>query len=291
MTESDLLAITGEVVDATPFVDPMQKAIINNALGSLIAHNQALQVTVEMTRRITLPTIRAYEFTPDELADLAAAKTLTISDKATHERGWNLLKRIRATAKKAAAHYDGLKKPFNDVRGAILDMDKRDASVVDGVDGGLAARIRSYDDAEAERERREAERLQIEQDALARQEQQQSADALKAVARQEPDPAVRRALVSEAKAIENAPVVADEVKVESHRAKVSGGFYVITWTGKVTNKMLFLKAVIMGKIPLDVIEIRQSWVDAQATSNKENTSKVWPFITASWSKDVRTRGR
>lgn len=293
MTEQELLVAHGEVVDnaAVPFVDPMMKAAIKAALGDLTAHNQKLQVTVAMTRSITLPTISAYTFSGDELADLADAKTLAIVDKATHERGWILLKRIRQSAKAVTSHYAALKKPFNDIRNAILDMDDRDGRVVTGIDGGLAARIKAYDDAEAERERLETLRQQAEADALARQEQQQAADALKAVAKAEPNADVRTALMKEAKAIERAPVVADEVVVESNRAKVSGGFYVTTWAGTVTNKILFLKAVISGKIPIDVIEIKQSWINQQAADLKENTSKVWPFITATSTTAPRTRGR
>lgn len=271
------------------FVDPVaalaardtKREQTRSALAVIDKHPEEAARRIASVAGVTVQPIARYGWTLDEVCDLKSAIELDIVDADSYAHAWTILKRIRGTRKALTAWYEGLKKPLNQLRAAALDLQGFDETAAEGIDKGLSVKIDTWDSLQREREAAEQRRLQDEADRLAQEEQRQAAAALAASADAHPDPVIGDALLRESEAIAAAPVVAERVLAPSFRPAIhGGGFRTGQWKGTVTNKLAFLKAVASGKIPLDAVEIKESWLNDQARALKQNMSRVYPGTEA-----------
>lgn len=266
------------------FIDPVE-ALAD--LDTKIAPT-GLQVWIDRVKAIALPVVRSYTFTQGELDGLHEARTIIVNSKDSQRRAWEVLKAIKATRKNATTWYETLRKPFRDVASAIIDLESRDAVPIADAERALGDKIRTYDDEQTRLERVERDRLQAIEDERVRVEQQRSAETMMRLADAQTDDNLKGAFEREAVAIAQTPVAAPRVSVPTQRAQVKGVGFTTTYTGEVTNKRAFIKAVASGKISLDAVEMSQAWVNAKVRELKEQTPTVYPFIKVI--KDRPTRG-
>ena len=95
---------------------------------------------------------------------LQRAHALTIIDKATHGECRQFIKDAKALRRTVADHYAAIKKPLNEARNTVLDMEKQHLAPIDEaialaerVDVAFVREQQRLEQAEADRVRREAE--------------------------------------------------------------------------------------------------------------------------------------
>ena len=95
---------------------------------------------------------------------LQRAHGITITDKATHAECRQFIKDAKALRRTVAEHYAAIKKPLNEARNTVLDMEKQHLAPIDEaialaerVDVAFVREQQRIEQAEADRLRREAE--------------------------------------------------------------------------------------------------------------------------------------
>ena len=129
-----------------------------------------------------------------------------------------------------------------------------------------------------------AERARAAKEAAARAEveAQQSAQKqqvvayLKEQAKAAESAELKKSLLSQARQVEKAPVVATGVAVESELPPSEGVFDREIWTAEVENFDALLEAAYLGKIPRAAVMPNQAFLNQQATALKEGLA--WPGI-------------
>lgn len=113
---------------------------------------------------------------------LAQAQGLTIVDKVTHEAARVFLKGAKALKREIEEHYATIKKPLNEARNTVLDLEKQHlAPVLQAI--AVAERLdTNYVREQQRREQEEADRLRREQEERERARRQQEADEAEAQA-------------------------------------------------------------------------------------------------------------
>lgn len=234
---------------------------------------------LEQARGIALPSLGAFTFTQSDLDTIKEGATHAVTDKTSQERGWRLIKVLKAGRKACTDFYGDMRKPYRQVADAIVDLEQQDLPRFAEVEQQLGARIEAYDRAEEARERIERERLQAIADREAREEQERLAESMRRVASAEKHPSTAAAMTREAEAIAQAPVAAATVHVESNRARVKGvGLGAWQYSGELLDKKAFIDKVAAGEIPLDAVDVRQAWINQTATDLKDALQAKYPFL-------------
>jgi len=197
------------------------------------------------------------------------------------------LQGVIALRRKIESHYDEIKKPLNETRAKVLEMEKRDLAPVKDIEHAMSSRIFDFESAE-ERKRREAAR--IEEDRRQRDEQerrQREARALEEQARATSRRVDKAALREQATAIKEAPppAITVEAKPVKEDTAIDGMHSRTTWSGTVVNLEQFVKLVASGRAPLVVpggtsIEINQAWLNKMATSLGAELETTYPGLKA-----------
>ena len=241
-------------------------------------HQSKMRVWIDQARAIVLPTVTSFTFTQGDLDAIHEAHECAITDKATQARGWEIRKCLGSTRRNAVSWYEELRKPFRAVAEAIIGLQDRDVVPITEAEHVLGEKLIAYEKKAKAEEEEERKAKQAIADAEARAAQLRAAAAMQTVADAEPDPGVKAALTREATGIAKAPVAAASVTVASRRASVRGAGVTERHTGELLNKMEFVKAVVAGRIPLDAVDVRQSWIDDKARELKEQLGVVFPFL-------------
>jgi len=197
------------------------------------------------------------------------------------------LQGVIALRRKIEAHYVEIKRPVNDLRTKILDLERRDLDPVRRIEQDINARITDYEAGE-ERRRREAARA--EEDRQRREEEARrarEAQALLDQAKATRNRVDKAALKDQAQAIIEAPpseiaVASTPVKAD---AKVEGMIGRVTWTGEVVDLLAFVQAVAAGRAPFVVpggatLEINRGWLQRAATANGPELGALYPGLKA-----------
>lgn len=253
-----------------------------------VAHTSTMRVWIDKARAIVLPVITSFTFTQDALDALHTAHEIAITDAASQLDGFNVRKTLGQTRREAIDWYETLRQPFNRTAKAIIGLQDRDVVPITEAEQVLGVKLIAYEKEARRLEEEERQRLQAIADAAARQAQADAAAAMQRVAEAEPDPMVKVALTAEAAGIAAVPVSAAAVSVPSLRARTRGVGFTETHTGELLNKFEFIKAVAAGRIPLDAVEIKQSWIDGKARELQAQLGVVYTFLK--YVKHEGTRG-
>jgi hypothetical protein len=279
------------VVDVDDFIDPVAALAAaepapTTAVERIARHTSTLRVWIDKVKAIALPAIVSFTFTDSDLQAIHEAHEIAIDDRMSHERALRLLKVLKATRANATEYYETMRRPYRGVAEAVIGLQERDVVPVDDAERTLETKCRAYDQIERQREAEERLRLQAIEDQKAADARARAADAMARVAEQHPEPEVRAAILQESQAIATAPIAATRAVVPTNRAHVSGvrlrpdRYVGELIDGSLKGRLAFVKAVLTKKLPIDAIEISQTWIDAQARQHKDQLSVIYPLLRA-----------
>jgi len=197
------------------------------------------------------------------------------------------LQGVIALRRKIESHYDEIKKPLNETRAKVLEMEKRDLAPVKDIEHAMSSKIYDFESAE-ERKRREAARIEEERRQRDEQERRRrEAQALEEQAKATRSRIDKAALKDQAAAIKAAPPaeVTVEPKPVKDDTKVDGMITRTTYSGEVVDLDAFIKAVASGRAPLAVpggtsLEINAGWLQRIATSLGAELENTYPGLRA-----------
>jgi hypothetical protein len=236
----------------------------------------------------------AFEFDPDDLITIATADELKIEDAAAYERGFELLHELGALEQRVTSHYGRFDKPLNFLIGVVRELKGPQVASVTPIKKALAVRLGTWKTKADEADRLERERQQAIADAVARTNQEQRAQTLDRVAKEEADPALAQSFRQEAEMVRSAPVHAAPVEVKPTAPKVARGATRAYWHCEFDNLKELLTAYVEGRCFLDEEAIKdalQSSMDRQATNLQENLGKAFPGTRAVKSTTAIARRR
>jgi hypothetical protein len=173
---------------------------------------------------------------------------------------------LQAMNKKTSEFYKPYKKRIDEMKRVVLDEEKSALDALDVEKKRLGLLIFEWEQQE---QKRQQEQLQREREAAQKTaEEERLADAIALEAEGDTEGA---AAMLETPAMP-VPVIVQRTAPKQTRGKVQR----TTYRGKVVNFRALVCACAAGKIPLDALEVNQSFVNLQANAFREGLN--WPGV-------------
>lgn len=184
----------------------------------------------------------------------------------------NLVLALKAIRKKIEAHYKPLKQAIDTAKKTVLAQEKADLDPVERAERMGGAQIIVWNTEQekkrlAEIARREAEAREKAEAEKAQRvaELRKQTDALK----KSGDDETAAALRQQATALKKTDVIA-EYEAPPEPEKVSGTSTVKLWRAVCFDKLALVKAIAIGAIPLDAVDVNETWLRKKAEADKED---------------------
>jgi len=203
-----------------------------------------------------MATVNANEVYQKALSVPEQAKGLKIVDGTSYQRGGQVLVMIKKLRAEVNETFDPIiKKAHEAHREAIAKKKKVEAPLIEA-ENIVKPAMAAYDTLQ--RQRVEAERRRLEEEARKRAEDEALAAALHAEKQGE---------IEEAEAIINEPLEVAPI-VQPAATKVAGVSYRENWTADITDMMALVKAVAAGEQPLSLLVINMPALNQMARALK-----------------------
>jgi hypothetical protein len=223
------------------------RAVASPGFVRSAAEVMPFELTEDEERIIEQAIGHRFQFAP------AAGGVATPESAEAFRRGGEMLVTVRRLMRNVAAHYKRYRDPINQLRAAILDMEKCDLTPLERAEEALNPQIGRFDRDQKDAADRERRRLQAIEDERAAAEQRQQVEALRRVAEAEPDKAKAKAIQQEAKSVAALPVVSKKVEAPATQ-KVAGLGARSEYRCEIEDFMSLVKCIAAGKLPIAAIE-------------------------------------
>lgn len=164
--------------------------------------------------RPAFPELKVFAFSKTDKVEIAKALALiakrTIAE-ADAEGAANTLRYIKDLRRAAESHFDVIKKPVNVWRGMVLDQEKADVQPLVKAEETLADMVKMYLREQKRIADVEAARIAAEAVARAQADRQTQVSTLESAAAGAPDAVTKQAIQQEAKSLESAPLVVEQM--------------------------------------------------------------------------------
>lgn len=190
-----------------------------------------------------------------------SAKTITITDKESHELAVGHGRLLQASQKEVEALFTDAKRRIDALKKPILQAEKDDIDVITKAKNELGAKVQAYT-REQERIALEARRA-AEAEARRAEEERRLAEAIAAEQAGE---------VAEAEQILNEVSLPMPAIVQAPEIKVSGQVQKQTYSAVVTDLRALVKAVAAGHVPIQALKADEVFLNSQARNFREGLS-------------------
>lgn len=211
------------------------------------------EVLIEETKARAVP--------PEEALMVTQAKEFLVTDAASHAEAQQIILRLERLRRTIEATWKAPKEMAHKAHRAVCRGEDEQLGPILAARHALTPKILDY-----EREQRrleEAERARLEAEERKRQDELALQDAVDA---EQQGHAELAAALLEEQQLAPAPAVV----VPSARAQVKGVGSTTTWTAEVVDLHALLEWLATQQDPGDAIEVRKSWLNAQARAMKNN---------------------
>jgi hypothetical protein len=229
-------------------------------------------------------TFPSADIDPDESMLVQSASELEITDADSYTTGAEMLRAFTALEQKIEKHYKRIRGPIKLLTDTLSEMFSEDVTPVRQAKSLLNPKLVAWKQAQDERDRLEAMRLQQEENERARKAQEAQIAAVQRVAAVEDDPLLKKSFEAEAAAIAAVQPTPARVARVSSVPKVAGVHYRDYWHAEIFDVLALMGAWVAGTCMLDserlINEGLQSQLDDLAASLQQNLGNVYPGVRA-----------
>lgn len=188
-----------------------------------------------------------------------AKKVLAINSAEEAETATGYGRLLQAATGESATFYKGFKQQIDAIKAPVLSDEHQDVDAYEAEKKRLGGLLTMWN--RKVREEQEAEERKAREEAVRKAQEEQLLRAIE----------VESIEGTEAgEAVLQEPLMPlPSVPLSRSFAKPKGSVAKVTYTAQVDNPMELLKAIVDGKVPINAIEINQSWLNTRARSDME----------------------
>lgn len=223
------------------------------------------------------------QVTSEALSWPERARGLAIVDDATYLRGAELLKGIKAMRAEVDAAFDPIVAAAHKAHRTACDQKKRAEAPLAEAERLVKVAMVRWDDEQERLRREEQRRLEEEARRKAEDERLALAAQMERDGHAHGDPA----LVEEAHALIEQPIVPTVAPVQKATPAVTGQHFSVTWSAQVTSLIELVRFVAANPSHIGLLQANLPALNAQARSLREHLSL--PGVKAIGTKNVVSR--